>query len=109
MEEPAGHSEHAALPSLSANEPGAHGLHVAELLAPVAAENVPIGQRLQATEPFVASNAPWGHWRHEADPVALENEPAGQASQLDELWSRAAVPLGQAWQVAKPGSAKLPG
>jgi len=100
---PAAQTAHVAEPTAPATEPAGHGAHVALLVPPGDAENVPTGQREQAAAP-ASAKAPAAHTAHDAEPAAL-NEPAGHGAHVAALvlpMAAEKVPAGQRAHVTLP-------
>ena len=77
------HLAHAVDPTPDWYAPATHAPHVPALVAPAAAEDVPLGHKSHPADPFFAWYAPAGHaWQlpTTSDLVAFRNVPAGHRS-----------------------------
>jgi hypothetical protein len=100
VEKPAGHTVHVEAPELGAYTPVSHATHVATLVAPMAALEVPAAHlRHEARSGETYSPAP--HCTHVEDPGAAAR-PDGHDAHVDTLVAPSAVlniPAAQARQL----------
>ena len=90
----------------AANLPAGHVAHVADDVAPVVADAVPLAQAVQLPLPD-ALHVPLGHVVHEVLPAALY-VPAAHALQLAAPADAENEPAAQSEHVAEPAALNLP-
>lgn len=104
--DPAEQFVHLELPEME-KAPAEQFVHVAELFAPMAAENVPAGQFVHLEAPVPAAYVPAGQDVHddwEVANVVLENVPTGHEMQVDaEEEELSQLPAGQEHEVSMMG------